>query len=356
MASSAKAGLLGFASGYAGSKSDQIDMEYKLEQEEALRMRVQEASILKERRLLQYKSEAKVTATAAAKKLADDERDLQLFNTGVIDADGNLMGDYPIGIDKTNVAKFLDDEAANDRIVGRADTAAERAQSRADKAPVVVPENATVTTAGAYQDALAGKSSVDDIGVKTGEGRLTRKEIDASLSKVRVALDKAFPVEFNAAAQQRLAGTSWKELSSGNARYGQPLTAAISTLVRNDWETSVADMPTDQLRVLSSAEELAAIQGDVRQLESDIKGTLEKVNADSIAAHEVDPTLLDDPERRKEMARAVLTKPIPYTTKDGKPGQYTIQGWLQDEGLDAPYIEALFYNTFMKPYKAERPK
>ena len=57
--SSLQAGILGFISGFAGSKADEADLIAREERAEALRMRKEESALLKERRILKIRGDFK---------------------------------------------------------------------------------------------------------------------------------------------------------------------------------------------------------------------------------------------------------------------------------------------------------
>ena len=115
MSDTLNAGVLGFIGGYAGGRADDIDLAEKRDYAEQLRLRTEEAAILKERRLLTLRN-----------NVGNAQNRDQLTTDGLLDAQGNfnttgLDADLAAMANESNIRELYKTQSGRNTTINKED-------------------------------------------------------------------------------------------------------------------------------------------------------------------------------------------------------------------------------------------
>jgi len=294
-----KAGLLGFIGGFAGGKAEDIELQERQAQAEALRLRKEESAILKERRLLKLRSD--FAGTANVEQLTAD----QILNP---DGSFNLPADLDPSIAATvnvsNVRDVLKQYRAERRII-----------SKEERGFTTVAPGATVL------------SNVEKARlVREGEGQFTAPAAPptrAELSRDLESIIRNSDSKLNALAPKfgKTERKVLRELSFSDIQEDADSSEAFSSLTQDMARANVLAAVRERIKV--SPSDVALLNSDalVQQIEAQ-----QKVIAGAIAAGVQDFTdaILTAKERNPSLnrrtgvsvARQLISRG--YTDAEGK--------------------------------------
>mgnify|MGYP001606564563 CR=1 FL=1 len=324
--SSLRQGILGFVSGYAGSQADQMEEQRKLEQAEALRLRKEEAALLKERRLLQIKSEH-------AAKIGEEA----LATDGLIDPTGAVVT-TDLDPDLAQMANRTNIRALRAEQVKRDTKRVERSEQ-----PIKITPGTTITTEKALTEKLG-----EEGGEFTTEFRPTSKstvKTNYTLTKqdTRASVKSDFG-NFNTSQRQKLSDASLDEIvdpTSDEFTAYKAMTGSIAlNSVIRDHDSQFQTNPA-AVENLTSSDLYSVVQARATEIDQDF-GRIAESLADKMQA-EVDAGL-----GRKEImtvARKLINEPSEFTMDSGQVAQFAPKSVLKASNSWHDSMESILMNT-----------
>lgn len=342
-----KAGILGFIGGFAGGKADQIDQQAADAKAEALRLRVEEAMIVKERRLAALKLEYDgYSADAALKR----QRDLDV-QQGTLLPDGsvNLEGINPLYhsavVDAESGKKYrartAEEAGALSTTLASEERSAARAKEAAGEQYHSVPQ---------YGSLVQGKNMEklqDDTGMIKGEARPTK--YDKNIKDAEIRMTSLFPGKSDEDSHTAVSKATLQGVKNTASKAGLAFTAIIRDVTMKGIINEVSHLPdAEQKAFWEDPTSFDKMRTMIQQRRDDALAGAEQATAEMAALLKAQPALGSSRDALDNLAREMMVKPRIYTDKEGKEHEYTYTSYLEALGLDIAPITDMYMGSMKR--------